>query len=1035
MLIHSGCKVIIFILLLKAIPSAAQKEANIWYFGLNNGYGLDFNHAIPEVLTNGKQNTSWGTACISNAAGRLMFYTDGDNIWDSTQQIMPNGKGLKGWGYDGRYVSSYQGKLIIPQPDSNYKYFLFITDIKGRKNGLMYSQIDMRLNSGRGDIVTGEKCKILTSPVCEGLAGVRHSNGKDVWLLTLKFNSDSLLAYLVTSKGISSKPVKSFINNSVSFMDSVIEANVNIKISPNGKKIYVSQPADSSFLADFNASTGLISNVWRFSNLNDSIGNIEFSPKSKYLYSYSSDNTTLKQFDLRYTSKSSFLSSKKTINKVIVPSGGGFFSYLQLGTDAKIYLADLLNYPNYIQVIHAPDSLGTKCRFQNDYIEFPGKLNTQSLPNFVSSFFWNNSYSVFNNCSNDTAIFTLNDPEYRKDSVLWIFGDSLSGALNTSKKLNNVKHFYRTPGKYLVSLIYYYNNIIDTVRKVIYIKNVAPNLGNDTSYCGSFGLLLKPKRNYLSYQWNTGDKNSAIFVFSKGTYWLRALDSLGCWSNDTIIIKNPRITPSFSINDSSQCLKGNVFNCFDNTKFHDDNRFQTFWRFSDGVTINDSVASKSFSNSGNYTITLVAHSKIGCVDSITRKIQVFEQSQIGFKINQTQQCFNKQSFDFFNTSYSNDSLTFHWDLGDLNTSQKHYFNKQYIKTGNYSVRLVTLSDKGCSDTLNKSINILPAPRADFNWGVVCDKSTSSFNFTGTVPSSPTITSYSWQFPSDSSNQKNPKVLLSQTGINKVRLSLKSDNGCSDQIIKDIDVKPQATADFEAFDVCEDSIANFINKTHISSGIVTYKWFFGDGNSSSIENPKHNYVINGFTKTFNVKLTANIQNGCSDSVIKAITINAKPKQGFTYSVNNLTVNFLANEANGIKYHWTFGDGTTTIINKKDYQYTYSKFPSGKYKACLEVTNLADCKSDTCIDIQFSGTIHSLKRNSIILYPNPNSGRFTLELHKPNSTIEIFNSIGQKMYYFNITEIKTELNFELENGVYLFRISNGEEVLNQKIIVKK
>lgn len=1017
-------RILIFTInILLSIQCLSQNESVNWYFG--DSTGLSFTTGIPKVINTNNSQTFGSNVSYSDPFGKLLFY-GGNNgkkntYYNKLGGVMPNSNLANLNSSD-----SMVFKLLIPKPNTPSQYYIFTKSQGSLTPSINYTLIDLSLNSGKGDIIKGkENVEFIKQKLTKSL-GIQmtmtiHKNKRDYWLIIPKVQTDTIFTYKITPRGIDSSYI---INKTNIILEPSSGSGWNVvRISPNNSKI-VFGSGSGCIIADFNDSSGILKNFIQL-QFREHFG-AEFSPNNKYLY-IAERTRVLAQYNISQYSKNSIINSRLVIDSLYSRN----IWNLQLALDGKIYIGS--ENDSFVHVIHAPDSVGYKCRPQKKYINLT-RTYSGFFPIYPSYLFEKKEFIISRNCIDDSTYFYISDLN-RIDSLKWDFGDSLSGLNNFSNSKIKPFHIYNSTGYFKVKLTWYFNNQAKTTIQTIYIKDPTPNLGNDTSYCGSFGLLLKPKRNYLSYQWNTGDKNSAIFVFSKGTYWLRALDSLGCWSNDTIIIKNPSITPSFSINDSSQCLKGNVFNCFDNTKFQDDKRFQTTWRFSDGVTINDSVASKSFSNSGNYTITLEAHSKLGCVDSITRKIQVFEQSQIGFKINQPQQCFNKQSFDFTNTSYSNDSLTFHWDLGDLNTSQKHYFNKQYTQTGNYSVRLVTLSDKGCSDTLIKSINILPAPKADFNWGVVCDKSLSTFNFTGTVPSSPTITSYSWHFPSDSSNLINPKVLLSQTGLNKVRLYLKTDNGCSDQITKDIDVKPQATADFEASDVCEDSLATFINKTQISNRIVNYKWFFGDGNSSSIEHPKHSYVINGFTKTFNVKLTSIVQNGCSDSILKALTINAKPKQGFTYSVNNLTVNFLANEANGIKYHWTFGDGTTTIINKKDYQYTYSKFPSGKYKACLEVTNLADCKSDTCLDIQFSGTIHSLNRNSIILYPNPNSGHFTLELTKPNSTIEIFNSIGQKLHYSNITEIKTELNLELENGVYLFRISNGEEVLNQKIIVKK
>ena len=86
----------IFTILLLTIGyySYSQKEANIWYFGLEAG--LDFNSGTPVVLTNSAMNTYEACTSISDANGNLLFYTDGLTVWNKNQQIMVNGTGLDG---------------------------------------------------------------------------------------------------------------------------------------------------------------------------------------------------------------------------------------------------------------------------------------------------------------------------------------------------------------------------------------------------------------------------------------------------------------------------------------------------------------------------------------------------------------------------------------------------------------------------------------------------------------------------------------------------------------------------------------------------------------------------------------------------------------------------------------------------------------------------------------------------------------------------------------------------------------------------
>jgi len=66
--------------------SRAQKQGNFWYFG--NEAGLDFNSGSPATLTNGKMNNLEGVATISNHLGELLFYTDGQDVYNKQHNIM-----------------------------------------------------------------------------------------------------------------------------------------------------------------------------------------------------------------------------------------------------------------------------------------------------------------------------------------------------------------------------------------------------------------------------------------------------------------------------------------------------------------------------------------------------------------------------------------------------------------------------------------------------------------------------------------------------------------------------------------------------------------------------------------------------------------------------------------------------------------------------------------------------------------------------------------------------------------------------------
>ena len=96
----------------------------------------------------------------------------------------------------------------------------------------------------------------------------------------------------------------------------------------------------------------------------------------------------------------------------------------------------------------------------------------------------------------------------------------------------------------------------------------------------------------------------------------------------------------------------------------------------------------------------------------------------------------------------------------------------------------------------------------------------------------------------------------------VKLTISDLNGCSSSIEKEVNVVLQAVADFEAGSVCEGEEAVFTNKSTVAAGNLTYEWTFGDGASSSDLSPTHSYTD---AKSYNVKLKAIVDGGCSDEV--------------------------------------------------------------------------------------------------------------------------------------------------------------------------
>jgi gliding motility-associated-like protein len=538
------------VFLVASLFSFAQKEGNIWYFG--NKAGVDFNSGNPVAVLTSAMNTGHGCACISDrCSGEILFYTDGSSVWDSTNQIMPNGTGLKG------DRLSTQSAIIVPHPDTTtHQYYIFTVQQSG-SGGIHYSIVDMTLNAGKGNIISGQKNIPLVTPTVEKLTAVKHQNNTDIWVITHKLNTDEFYAYLVGGTGLNPTPV-------ISSTGQVYNANAikgYLKASPDGKHLAAAIRNSNTFeLLDFDYSTGIVSNANRFpSNFPGAYG-VEFSPDGRKLYATVNSNG-LYQFDLDAGNAVAIAASA-------VKLSGNPSVALQLGPDGKIYT----NEGRWLGAINQPNLAGVACNYVQQAVYLgPTVFGNSGLPTFLQSYFSPIAISEENLCLGSTTSFSILNLA-NVDSLFWDFGEPVSGADNKSK-LEQPTHVYAAAGTYTVQLIYYgkicQDPASDTVTKEITIIDVpAPiaALGKDTTICSGGAIELDATIPESTYLWQDGSTDSTYLVEQEGTYWVFISNSCG-EDRDTIEVGyfNSEITLELG-NDTSFC-KGHaiVLNATQNT--------------------------------------------------------------------------------------------------------------------------------------------------------------------------------------------------------------------------------------------------------------------------------------------------------------------------------------------------------------------------------------------------------------------------------------------------------------------------------------
>ena len=513
--------VIILLFLFTLLPSLkAQKEANIWYFG--NKAGLDFNSGSPVPLTNGAMFQYEGCATISDSNGNLLFYTNGQGVWNKYHQQMENGFGLMGG------QSSTQSAVIVKVPENDYLYYIFTVPEEIGEDGLRYSIVDMTQDNGLGAVI--EKNIFLAAPTEEKVTAVKHHNNRDIWVITHLWDSDAFYVYLVTPEGLNTDPLISEVGSFHNGGD----VHGSMKVSPDGRKLaIVYRTLRTVELFDFDIETGEISNYLPFHSDIDWAYGIEFSQDASLMYvgDYY-ERSRIIQFDLNAGSNDDIINSGIEIGTVSNTHLGA----LQMGTDGKIYVAkhDNLVGDHYLGVINNPEKRGLACNFVEDGLYLDGKVCYWGLPTFVQSYFYtlyDQSIITENVCFGDTAFFSPAVTQYL-NSVFWNFGDPDSPD-NTSEDFETY-HLYSRPGDFTVQLISYFSDSTVTTYKQITVYPLPDiELGNDTTLCGN-SLTLEVNEGYALYLWQDGSTNNTFQVTESGTYWVTVTSQEGCENSDTI---------------------------------------------------------------------------------------------------------------------------------------------------------------------------------------------------------------------------------------------------------------------------------------------------------------------------------------------------------------------------------------------------------------------------------------------------------------------------------------------------------------------
>ncbi|HLZ15713.1 MAG TPA: PKD domain-containing protein, partial [Cyclobacteriaceae bacterium] len=500
-----------------------DQRSNIWYFG--NKAGIDFNKQPPKPLSTSAMDAPAGCAIMCDRNGQVIFYTDGDQVWDKTNTSIASGIG----GNPG----STQSALIIPVPGDETLYYIFTTQAISNPSGaeeLRYSLFDLKLNGGKGGVV--QKDILLFARSTERLTG------NNQWLVAHEYGNNTFRTYKITSQGISD-PVYTAIGSVHSFQFAA-NGEGYMKLGPkNDLAVALSDPGTSNWVELFhlNDSTGVLS-YYRKINLNHAAGQvygIEFSPGGNKLFASVMDTPNSDIFEYSIDSIGKPHLKKDNVEPATIGA-------LQLAPDSRIYFAVTGSTSLGVFTAEEDTTKITTGIVVNGFGLAAGTSSNLGLPNFrqqIGIGFGGPGFTFTGVCLGDTTKFvgTATDPI---DKFQWFFGD---GGSSTKAAPT---HMYASAGTYTVFMRLTNRCGLDTtITKQVTIRPSPPlpTLSPATVICAAATVTLHantPSTGTYTYLWSTGATTESIAISSPAVLSVTNTDATGCKATASGVVVDSR---------------------------------------------------------------------------------------------------------------------------------------------------------------------------------------------------------------------------------------------------------------------------------------------------------------------------------------------------------------------------------------------------------------------------------------------------------------------------------------------------------------
>jgi gliding motility-associated-like protein len=1002
---------------------------------------------IYPTFENQQSSSSNSSSAISDCDGNVLFYASADIVYNALGDTMENGLLKINYNEGGSQGIGKSAMTLVPKPGQPFRYLLFYMNVYDQRNSsglnsFLHAEIDILANSGLGTVVFKDSLVGNMNLVTCNLDVVKHANDTDFWLITTP-NESTYHCYKIDSNGLNQTPVVSsglsqIHNNSIGVP--LVERNHYgfTRFTRDGKYLIAtgllpSQSTASVLRYDFNPGTGQLSNPFTLIShtqlpTNHTTSALEISPNNEIAYFTSQNNLVTRVVTEQYLWQVNIrnLSNFKTLI-----NSRGFTLSLTLGPDNKIYfLTDLLNPPSLkiypgLHYIPRPNEWGNKMGMR--YLDTIVFWELFSLPRaYVPVYDYNFTSTLNGDCVDTVAIHYKGDTTFKQITLYYGDGDSTVVLHADIEERMTFKHRYTSDGTknitmkletfFCSSVKYLYDNVYIRLKPDIdslSIASIAPSCSSDTA---ELSLYLR-STDSLSIRWSNDHLEDYLITkndlaaryryqsdFDEDTsrqIYLTAKSTNGCVSYDTVDytparLRTDSVRYAISGYRDLQSTLGtpHYFSCVEDEVLYSDS---TTALSSGGISsglwsihyANSNQVGLEYSSNASRTFIISDTNTLGCIAKDTFLLTIYASPASDFTFADDSICASEQIVTATNqTTYTDlSTITTEWFLDNAAVrmaSGRVDYTANLNTVGSYKISLVSTSDVGCADTLNKDFVVLANPVASYTWegAVFCSEggliSLVSDSISGFVNS--------WSLNSSAAVTGNSYIKSSfPLGANTVSYISKNGYGCSDTIAISFTINQSVKTSLSAEDdsLCAGQepirIGLTANAADFSNGLTSdvYRDNLFVESKSALFVQDLSYASDSVGTFIYEVITHADTRLCADTQQIAITVLESPKNekltldGGTCLGTSFEVYYgLDNEDKLAGSLWQFGDGRTEE-DQNNLSHTYTTV--GTYDLIIKLTLTNGCEREivqsvTVIpppEVDFKYSLESISADEVLL----------------------------------------------------------------------